>query len=93
MNSSKSRLSFFTCLKKQVRTFFGQYRARAHVETQYNPTQKQRYLASINMFYTHRYKCIYLLTVFNTWEDNKGIHTDEKNIYSLTASFTGLLCR
>ena len=75
LNSSKSMLYFFTCLKKQVGTFFRQYRARVHVESWYYPTQKQRFFASINMFYSHRYKNIYLLTVFNTPEDDKGFYT------------------
>jgi hypothetical protein len=75
LNSYISTLYFFTCLKKQVGTFFPQYRARVHVESWYYPTQKQRFFASINMFYSHRYKNIYLLTVFNTREDDKGFHT------------------
>jgi hypothetical protein len=74
LNSYISTLYFFTCLKKQVGTFFPQYRARVHVESWYYPTQKQRFFASINMFYSHRYKNIYLLTVFNTREDDKGFH-------------------
>jgi hypothetical protein len=52
LNSYKSTLYFFTCLKKQVGTFFPQYRARVHVESWYYPTQKQLFLQVLICF-TH----------------------------------------